>query len=126
MTESRVSSERGAVIIQVLLAFLVLTAFLMFVVDYGVKWVSRNQAQNSADAGALAGAVALAYDDYDDRSDTGPAKLSARQIALSNYVFGQAQRAGEHLPEPARRLLGPMDETLARQLRATLTARLNR
>ncbi|HEX5109966.1 MAG TPA: pilus assembly protein TadG-related protein [Vicinamibacterales bacterium] len=90
MTESRVSSERGAIIIQVLLAFLVLTAFLMFVVDYGVKWVSRNQAQNSADAGALAGAVALAYDDYDDRSDTGPAKLSARQIALSNYVFGQA------------------------------------
>jgi len=90
MTVSRVSSERGAIIIQVLVGFLVMTAFLMFVVDYGVKWVSRNQAQNSADAGALAGVVALAYDNYTDRTDSGPAKVSARQVALSNLVFGEA------------------------------------
>ena len=42
------------------------------------------------------------------------------------YVFGPAQRAGEHLPEPARKMLAPIDETLARQLRAWLIARLNR
>ena len=27
------------------------------------------------------------------------------------YVFGPAERAGEHLPEPARGVLGPIDET---------------
>ncbi|GAA5069111.1 cupin-like domain-containing protein [Lysobacter panacisoli] len=42
------------------------------------------------------------------------------------YVFGAAERAGEHLPEAARNVLGPVDETLARQLRAMLIAKLNR
>ena len=38
---------------------------------------ARSQAQNSADAGALAGALALVFDDYDDRSAGGPAVQSA-------------------------------------------------
>ena len=42
------------------------------------------------------------------------------------YVFGDAARAGEHLPRQARNLLGPIDENLARQLRAMLIAKLNR
>jgi hypothetical protein len=42
------------------------------------------------------------------------------------YVFGDAQRAGEHLPPQARNLLGPLDETRARQLRAMLINKLNR
>ncbi|KAF1697840.1 cupin [Pseudoxanthomonas jiangsuensis] len=42
------------------------------------------------------------------------------------YVFGPAGRAGEHLPEAARGMLAPVDETQARQLRAMLLARLNR
>lgn len=42
------------------------------------------------------------------------------------YVFGDAQRAGEHLPPQARKTLGPIDETLARQLRAMLINKLNR
>jgi hypothetical protein len=42
------------------------------------------------------------------------------------YVFGDAQRAGEHLPPQARNLLGPIDEMLARQLRAMLINKLNR
>jgi hypothetical protein len=42
------------------------------------------------------------------------------------YVFGPAGRAGEHLPEAARGLLGPLDEPTARQLRAMLIDRLNR
>jgi hypothetical protein len=58
--------------------------------------------------------------------DRPEAEKRAWREVFEYYVFGQAQRAGEHLPEPARRLLGPMDETLARQLRATLSARLNR
>jgi len=36
------------------------------------------------------------------------------------YVFGDPERAGEHLPEAARNVLGPIDETMARQLRAML------
>ena len=51
-------SERGAILVQVALALLALVAFTMFVVDYGVFWVGRRQAQNAADASALAGALA--------------------------------------------------------------------
>ena len=42
------------------------------------------------------------------------------------YVFGDPERAGEHLPEAARNVLGPIDETMARQLRAMLIGKLNR
>jgi hypothetical protein len=42
------------------------------------------------------------------------------------YVFGPGEHAGEHLPEAARRLLGPVDEIQSRQLRAMLLAKLNR
>jgi hypothetical protein len=42
------------------------------------------------------------------------------------YVFGAPQGAGEHLPEQARGLLGPIDERQARQLRAMLMSKLNR
>jgi ribosomal protein L16 Arg81 hydroxylase len=42
------------------------------------------------------------------------------------YVFGSAGRAGEHLPEQARGVLGPIDDDLARQIRAMLLNNLNR
>jgi hypothetical protein len=42
------------------------------------------------------------------------------------YVFGDPERAGEHLPEAARNVLGPIDEVMARQLRAMLIGKLNR
>ena len=42
------------------------------------------------------------------------------------YVFGAADRAGAHLPEAARGVLGPLDEAAARRMRAWLIARLNR
>jgi hypothetical protein len=42
------------------------------------------------------------------------------------YVFGPSERAGEHLPEQARGLLGPLDDLQARQLRAMLINKLNR
>lgn len=42
------------------------------------------------------------------------------------YVFGPRGRAGEHLPESARDVLAPIDETQARRLRAMLLGRLNR
>jgi len=53
------SSARGAIIIHVAIAILALIAFSAFVVDYGIMWVARSQAQAAADAGAHAGAVTL-------------------------------------------------------------------
>ncbi|MEA9586639.1 cupin-like domain-containing protein [Xanthomonas sp. WHRI 10064A] len=56
-----------------------------------------------------------------------PASEKAAWRALFDYyVFGPAERAGEHLPEHARQVLGPIDPTLARQLRAMLIGKLNR
>lgn len=86
-TPSRRSSERGAVLIHVAIALLGLVAFTTFVVDYGVMWVSRGQVQTAADAGALSGAVALAFD---NPTDFPGAKEKARAVALRNLVFGQA------------------------------------
>ena len=82
--------DRGAVLVHVAFALLALMAFASFTFDYGVFWVSRRQAQNAADAGALAGAVALALDDKTDFSTTGPAKQSALAAAQANMVWGQA------------------------------------
>ena len=81
------SSQRGAVLIHVAIALLGLIAFTTFVVDYGVMWVSRSQAQTSADAGALAGAISLAFD---SGTDFDGAKEKARAVAIANLVFGQA------------------------------------
>jgi len=74
----------------VVVAIVVLTGFLMFVADYGLLWVGRTYAQNSADSGALAGAMALAYDDFADRTDDGPAKQAALAFARVNVVIGQS------------------------------------
>ncbi len=50
----------------------------------------------------------------------------AWQHVFDYYVFGDAQRAGEHLPPPARGVLNPIDDTRARQIRAMLINKLNR
>lgn len=80
------SSERGAIVIQIAVCLLGLMAFSAFVVDYGIMWASRGQAQTSADAGALSGAVALAFE---NSSDFAAAKLKAQAIARANWVWGQ-------------------------------------
>jgi hypothetical protein len=56
---NRCAPERGVIIIFVALALFTLLAFSALVVDYGVMWVSRRQAQNAADAAAMAGARSL-------------------------------------------------------------------
>jgi Flp pilus assembly protein TadG len=85
----REHSERGAILIQLGILLLVLIAFIGFVADQGLLFFGRRQAQNAADAGAHAGATALAFDD-DDRSATGPAKTSAYRFATLNAVAGEA------------------------------------
>ena len=79
--------ERGMSLVFVgasLMAFLTATTLAM---DVGMFMVSRSQSQNAADAGALAGATALAFDSFTNRSDTGPAKTSAVSTALTNSVI---------------------------------------
>ena len=60
----------------------------MLAIDVGMLMTSRNQAQNAADAGALAGATALFFNDWDDRSASGPAVTHAISAAKSNDVMG--------------------------------------
>lgn len=59
------------------------------------------------------------------RDRPGREKRAWRAI-FDYYVFGPSGHAGEHLPEAARDVLGPLDETTARRLRAMLINRLNR
>jgi hypothetical protein len=81
------SSERGAIIVQVGVALFALTLVSAFVIDYGVQIVSRQQIQGAVDSAALAGATALAYDSYTDRGDTGVVKTTVKQVAQSNLVW---------------------------------------
>jgi hypothetical protein len=60
----------------------------MLAIDVGMLMTARTQAQNAADAGALAGAVALAFDDYGDRSSSSPAVQNAVGAARANSVMG--------------------------------------
>lgn len=85
----RHSSDRGAILVHVAVALLVVTALSTFAVDFGLFWLSRNEAQNAADGGAMAGAIALAYDSP-STADDGPAKQSALAITQTHLVWGEA------------------------------------
>lgn len=92
-------NERGAVIIQVAACLLALTAFSAIVIDYGVLWVARAQAQNAADAGALAGAIAL----LNNPLELADARLAASGMAGVTRVWGEATAAADvlvNLPIP--------------------------
>ena len=85
-----IPDERGLALVFVALGFLAFLSAAMLAVDVGMFMVARTQAQNSADAGALAGAVALVFDDYTDHSATGAAVQSALGAAGLNQVMGDS------------------------------------
>ncbi len=85
------ASEQGAVFIHVAIGLVLLLGISAFVIDYGMMWVSRGQAQHSADAGALAGAVSLAFDGADPKGAT--AEDVAEGVAVANAVWGAAPGA---------------------------------
>jgi hypothetical protein len=91
MRQSAIKTERGAIIIHVAIALIVLLAFTSFVVDYGIMWVSRRQAQNAADAGALAAAISQ----LNDTGGNAAATLAAEHWAANNAVWGQATPAAD-------------------------------
>jgi hypothetical protein len=89
MDADRRHSETGAVFIHVAIGLLVLLMFIAWVADFGLLMVSRNHAQNSADAGALAGASALSFDnDAADRWDR------AREVAWHAAHFNKVWADG--------------------------------
>src|SRR5262249_42453444 len=86
--------ERGMSLVFVgasLMAFLTATTLA---IDAGMFMTARSQSQNSADAGALAGATALAFDSFTDRSSSGPAVSSAVSTALANTVIAHNVSVG--------------------------------
>ena len=64
----------------------------MLAIDVGMLMTARSQAQNSADAGALAGATALVYNDWDDRTATGPAVMNALAGSRRQQGDGRGRR----------------------------------
>ncbi len=139
--------ERGAVLVQVAIAILVLTAMATFVVDHGILWVSRGQAQNAADAGALSGAIARAYDELTNPpASNGKAFNSAMGAALANNVWTAAPTAqvswacpagvagscvrvdvyrnGEFGSTPLPTIFGKLLNISSQGVRATATARV--
>ena len=82
--------QRGMVLVFVGMGLLAFLSATMLALDVGMFMVARTQAQTAADAGALAGAVSLVFDDFDDRSASGPAVQNAVVAAQSNQVMSQA------------------------------------
>lgn len=81
--------ESGMTLVVVGLGFFGFFAASMLAIDVGMVMVARTEAQTAADAGALAGAIALVFDDFNDRSAGGPAVQNAVVAAQSNQVLGQ-------------------------------------
>ena len=84
-----VHDERGMSLVFVCVGFMAMLSATTLAIDVGMFMTARSQAQNAADAGAHAGAVALVFNSFTDRSATGPAKMSAVNSALANQVMGQ-------------------------------------
>ena len=81
--------ESGMTYVFIGLGFMAFLSASMLAIDVGMLMTARTQAQNSADAGALAGATALMYDNYTDRSSSGPAVTSAIAAATGNRVMSR-------------------------------------
>jgi hypothetical protein len=79
--------ERGMSLVFVATGLMAFLAATTLAIDVGMLMTARSQAQTSADAAALAGAVALGFDDYTNRSASGPAVQSALEAARQNNVI---------------------------------------
>ena len=83
----RLRSERGVSLIQVAISIAVLTGFTAFVVDHGVMLFARGQAQNVADAAAIAGVTARVMD------EPGDADPAANGVTEKNILNAISQHA---------------------------------
>jgi Flp pilus assembly protein TadG len=87
MMRARLGDRRGAVLIQTAVTLVGLLGFSAYSVDYGVYWVARRQAQNAADAAALAAATSMAFGDPNNQGRT---RAVARTTAVAHSVWGVA------------------------------------
>jgi len=69
------------------LGMLAFVSASMLAIDVGMLMTARSQAQNSADSAALAGATALLYDDFNNRTASGPAVTNAIRGGQRNDVM---------------------------------------
>ena len=89
------TDERGMSLIFAAISLMALLSATTLAIDVGMFMNTRSQAQNAADAGALAGAAGLAFNSFTDRSSTGPAVVGAVNTALANMVGGAQVRSEE-------------------------------
>jgi Flp pilus assembly protein TadG len=88
-TERLRRDESGMTYVFIGLSMMAFISASMLAIDVGMLMTARNQAQNSADAGALAGVTALVRDDWNNRSPTGPAVTNAIAAAMANNVMAR-------------------------------------
>src|SRR5689334_11590698 len=85
VTRTRIyADDRGMTLLLISVSMLAFMSATMLALDVANLMVARTQAQASADSGALAGAVAMAFNDYNDHSAGGPAVQNAI-VAATNY-----------------------------------------
>jgi Flp pilus assembly protein TadG len=82
--------DRGFSLVLVGLGFVAMLSASMLAIDVGMFMNARSQAQNAADAGAHAGATALAFNSFTDHTANGPAVRGAINAAQTNLVSGAA------------------------------------
>jgi hypothetical protein len=102
--QTRLRDERGMTLVMVATGMIALLSAAMLAADVGMMMVARTESQNAADAGALAGAVALGFDDYEDRSETGPAvrnAIAAGTAADNGVINAQTSVLPEDVTFPA-------------------------
>ena len=78
--DGRSNGEHGSILIPTAIALLGLLTFTAFTIDNGVILSSRREAQNAADAGALAAALYLAWDDISDQPGAQATGVAAAQL----------------------------------------------
>src|SRR5215470_13279004 len=86
--------ERGFSLVYICVGFMAFLTATTLAIDVGMFMTARSQSQNSADAGALAGATALAFDSFTDHTAAGPAVSSALDTARANKVISQIPSVG--------------------------------
>src|SRR5687767_8820831 len=86
----RLRSERGVSLIHVAIVIFVITGFSAFVLDHGVLMVGRSQAQNVADAAALAGVITRIKDEPGDANPAvnGITEKVIQKTVESHVIFG--------------------------------------
>jgi hypothetical protein len=91
----KLHAERGAMLVHVSILMMGLLAISGFAIDYGQFWVARRQAQNVADAGAHAGAVARGFDDLSltPPIDSGKVYESIVNTVETNRIWGVPAQA---------------------------------